>query len=100
MVDRQVDGKDIANGRCRWKDGAGRHVFLVEPFVEPDIMRGRGVQRGGVGDVEVVLCTGVCQGRVAEDVPGVGLPFEIEKGFYGKEDAVHSQEEGVEQDLM
>ena len=60
----------------------------MKAFVEPDGMNGGRMQRRRPGHIAHVLMP-VDQARIPDDVAGIGMPFEIIKGFYGKENAIH-----------
>ncbi len=96
---RSVSKEDIPDNisfrRRRSNDRTGRYILLVITFVQPDIMGSGRTQGGGLDDTRPA---GRMDGRrVGKNILCIDLPFEIEKGLHGKEDAIHREEQGVKQ---
>jgi hypothetical protein len=69
------------------------------PFIKPQTMGRRRMQRGGSGDGAVLSLVADMGGK-RHHVPDVRLAFKIIKGLYGKEYAVHPDEQGIKKQLM
>jgi hypothetical protein len=99
-INAQLTGCDD-NQRCRsLVYRAGWEFLPVIPLVEPEpcLMRVGIMDMGG-------LYTGISRRqmeklRIPENVPGLGMPFEIVKRFNGEEYPVHRQDQRVERDLI
>ena len=103
MVNRPVQAlhQGWENRESRgWRQyGARRHIRLVIPFIKPDSMGRRRMQRGGPGDGAVLSLVADMGGK-ANGVADVCLAFKIIKRLYGKEYAVHPDEQGIEKQPM
>jgi len=47
-----------------------------------------------------IFFVSVYQTRIPEDLTCIGMPLEIIKGLYRKEDAIYRQKQGIEKYLM
>jgi len=73
----------------------GGYVFLVEAFVEPDLVFARGLLGVGFDDL-LVVPRDLDEGGIVKNGFCIRVPLEIEKGFDGKEYPVHGKEQRIE----
>jgi hypothetical protein len=78
---------------------AGGYVFLVEAFVEPDLVFARGLLGVGFDDL-LVVPRDLDEGGVFKKGLCVGMTLKVVKGFDGKEYPVHGEEQCIEENLI